>query len=51
MSMEVHLEFLPSYGICVGVCCSEGIPLVGCGTFKSSRSMQNLLSIIKLGDI
>jgi hypothetical protein len=51
VSMEVHLEFLPSYGIYVAVCCSEGIPPIGQGTFKSSRSVQDLLSVIALGDV
>jgi hypothetical protein len=51
MSTEVLLEFLPSYGVCVGVCCSEGIPPVGRGTLKPSRSVQDLFSGIALCNV
>jgi hypothetical protein len=51
VSMEVHLEFLPGYGICISMCRDEGIPPVGRGTFKSSRSIQYILSVIALGDV
>jgi hypothetical protein len=50
VSTEVHLEFLPCYGVCISMCRGEGIPPVGCGTFESSRSVQDLLSFIALGD-
>jgi hypothetical protein len=36
MSMEVHLELLPGYGISIGVCHGEGIPPIGRGSFESS---------------
>jgi hypothetical protein len=36
VSMEVHLEFLPGYGISISMCHGEGIPPIGRGTFKSS---------------
>jgi hypothetical protein len=48
--MEVHLEFLPGYGASISMCRGEGIPPVGRGTFKSSRSVQDL-SVIALGDV
>jgi hypothetical protein len=51
MSTEVHLKFLPSYGISNSMRHGEGIPLVGCGTFESSQSVQDLLSVIALGDV
>jgi hypothetical protein len=51
MSVEVHLELLPGYGICIGVCRCEGIPPIGCGTLESSRGVQDLLLVIALGDI
>jgi hypothetical protein len=51
MSTEVHLEFLPGYGVSFSMCRGEGIPLVGHDTFKSSRSVQDLLSVIALGDV
>jgi hypothetical protein len=51
VSTEVHLEFLPGYGINISVCYCEGIPLVGSDTFESSRSVQDLLSVIALGDV
>jgi hypothetical protein len=51
MSTEVLLKFLPSYGVCVGVYCSEGIPLVGRGTFKPSRRVKDLLPVIALGNV
>jgi hypothetical protein len=51
MSTEVLLKFLPSYGVCVGVCCSEDIPPVGRDAFKPSRSVQDLLPVIALGNV
>jgi hypothetical protein len=51
MSAEVHLEFLPGYSICIGVCHCEGIPPIGRGTLESSRGVQYLLPVIALGDI
>jgi hypothetical protein len=36
VSMEVHLEFLPGYGVSISMCHGEGIPLVGRDTFESS---------------
>jgi hypothetical protein len=51
MSMEVHLELLPGYGISIGVCRCEGIPPIGRASFESSRSVKELLSVIDLGDV
>jgi hypothetical protein len=51
VSMEVHLEFLLDYGIIISMCHGEGIPPIGCGTFESSLSVQDLFSIIALGDV
>jgi hypothetical protein len=51
VSMEVHLKFLLGYGVSISMCRGEGIPPVGRGTFESSRSVQDLLSIIALGDV
>jgi hypothetical protein len=51
MSMEVLLKFLPSYSVCVHVCRSEGIPPVGRGAFESSRSIQDLLSVVTLRNV
>jgi hypothetical protein len=51
VSTKVHLEFLPSYGISISMCRGEGIPPVGRGTLKSSQSVQDLLSVIALGDV
>jgi hypothetical protein len=51
VSMKVHLEFMPSYGVSISMCSGEGIPPVGRGTFESSQSIQDLLSVIALGDI
>jgi hypothetical protein len=51
MSTKVLLKFLPGYGVCVGVCYSEGIPPVGRGAFKPSRSVQDLFPIISLGNV
>jgi hypothetical protein len=51
VSTEVHLEFLLGYGIRNIMCRSVGIPPVGRDTFKSSRSIQDLLSVIALGDV
>jgi hypothetical protein len=33
--MEVHLEFLPGYGVSISMCRGEGIPPIGRGTFES----------------
>jgi hypothetical protein len=51
MSAEVLLELLPSYSICVGMCRCEGIPPVGRGTLESSQGVQDLFSVIALGNI
>jgi hypothetical protein len=51
MSVEVHLELRPDYGIRIGVCRCEGIPPIGRGTLKSSRGVQDLLPVIALGNI
>jgi hypothetical protein len=51
MSVEVHLELLPGYSICIGVCRCEGIPPIGRGSLESSRGVQDLLPVIALGDI
>jgi hypothetical protein len=51
MSVEVQLELLSSYGISIGMCRSEGIPPFGRGSFESSRGVQDLLSVIALGDV
>jgi hypothetical protein len=51
MSMEVHMEFLPSYGVIISMCRSEGIPPIGRDTFESSRGIQDLLSVIALGNV
>jgi hypothetical protein len=51
MSVEVHLELLPGYGINIGVCRCEGIPPIGRGFLESSRGIQDLLPVIALGDI
>jgi hypothetical protein len=51
VSMEVHLKFLPSYGINISMCRDKGIPLVRRNTFKSSQSVQDLVSFIALGDV
>ena len=48
MSMEVHLELLPGYGIRIGVCRCEGIPPIGRGTLESSRGVQDLLPVVAL---
>jgi hypothetical protein len=51
MSAEVHLELLPGYSVCIGVCHCEGIPPIGRGTLESSRGVQDLLPVVALGDI
>jgi hypothetical protein len=51
VSMKVYLEFLPSYGVSISMCRGEGIPPVGRDTFETSRSIQDLLSVIALGDV
>jgi hypothetical protein len=51
MSVEVHLELLPGYSVCIGVCRYEGIPPVRRGAFESSGSILDLLPVITLGDI
>ena len=51
MSAEVLLELLPDYGICVGMCRCEGIPPIGRSSLESSRGVQDLLSVIALGDV
>jgi hypothetical protein len=51
VSMKVHLEFLSVYGINISMCRGEGIPPIGRDTFESSRSVQDLLSVIALGDV
>jgi hypothetical protein len=51
VSMEVHLEFLPGYGISISMCHGKGIPPIRHGSFESSRSVQDLLSVIALGDV
>jgi hypothetical protein len=51
MSAEVHLELLPGYSVCIGVCRCEGIPPIGRGAFESSRGVQDLLLVIALGDV
>jgi hypothetical protein len=51
MSVEVHLELLPGYSVCIGVCRCEGIPPIERGAFESSRGVQDLLPIIALGDV
>jgi hypothetical protein len=51
VSTEVHLEFLPGYGISIIMCRGEGIPPVGRDTFESSRSVQDLFSVTALGDV
>jgi hypothetical protein len=50
VSTEVHLEFLPGYGVSISMCRGEGIPPIGRGTFESSQSVQDLFSVIALGD-
>jgi hypothetical protein len=49
MSMKVLLKFLPSYGVCICMCRGEGIPSFGRDTLESSRSIQDLFSVIALG--
>jgi hypothetical protein len=51
VSTEVLLKFVPSYGVCIRMCCSEGIPPVGHGAFKSSKSIQDLLPIVALCNV
>jgi hypothetical protein len=51
MSAEVLLKLLPSYCIRVGVCRYEGIPPVGRGSLESSRGVQDLFTVIALGDV
>jgi hypothetical protein len=51
VSTKVHFEFLLGYDINISMCRGEGIPAVGRNTFESSRSVQDLLSIIALGDV
>jgi hypothetical protein len=51
VSTEVHLEFLLGYGISIGMCHGEGIPPIGRGSFEFSRNVQDLLSVIALGDV
>jgi hypothetical protein len=51
MSAKVLSKLLPSYYICVGMCCCEGIPPVGCGSLESSRGVQDLLPVVALGDV
>jgi hypothetical protein len=51
MSMEVLLEFKPSYGVSISMCRCEGIPPVGCSTFESSRGIQDPLQVIALGNV
>jgi hypothetical protein len=51
MSAEVHLELLPGYSIRISVCRCEGIPPIGRGSLESSRGIQDLLSVIALGEI
>jgi hypothetical protein len=51
VSTEVHLELLPGYDISIDVCRGEGMPPIGRGSFESSRSVQDLLSVIALGDV
>jgi hypothetical protein len=45
------LEFLLGYGISIGMCHGEGIPPIGRGSFEFSRNVQDLLSVIALGDV
>jgi hypothetical protein len=49
--VEVHLELLLGYSICIGVCHCEGIPPIGRSSLESSRGIQDLLPVIALGDI
>jgi hypothetical protein len=51
MSTEVLSKLLPRYCIHVGVCRCEGIPPVGRGSLESSRGVQDLLSVVALGDV
>jgi hypothetical protein len=51
VSAEVRLELLLGYCIRVGVCHCEGIPPVGRGSLESSRVVQDLLSVVALGNI
>jgi hypothetical protein len=51
VSIEVHLEFLLGYGISISMCRGEGMPPIRHDIFKSSRSVQDLLSVIALGDV
>jgi hypothetical protein len=51
MSVEVRLELLPGYSICVGVCRCEGIPPIRCGSLESSRGIQDLFPVVALGDV
>jgi hypothetical protein len=51
VSMEVLLKFLSSYSVCVCVCRSEGIPLVGCDAFECSGGVQGLFSIVALCNV
>jgi hypothetical protein len=51
VSTEVHLEFLPGYRVSIIMCRGEGIAPVGRGTFESSQNVQDLLSVIALGDV
>jgi hypothetical protein len=51
MSAEVHLELLPGYCICIGVCRCEGIPPIGRDSLESSRGVQDLFPVVALGDI
>jgi hypothetical protein len=51
MSMKVCLELLPSYSIRVGVCRCEGIPPIGRSSLEYSRGIQDLFSVVALGDV
>jgi hypothetical protein len=51
VSTEVLLKFLPSDSVCICVCRSEGIPPVGRGAFESSRGVQDLFSVVALGNV
>jgi hypothetical protein len=51
MSMEVLLKFLLGYRIYICVCRSVGMPPVGRSAVKSSRSIQDLFSIIALRNV
>ena len=51
VSTKVLLKFLPGYSVCICVYRIEGIPPVERSAFESSRSVQDLLSVVALCNV